>query len=88
MIGFGRGRSLRHLRLQVVLAIAAVGAAVALPVVLVSVGGGVSAHELANLENAGYQIVVSAGVSMVSRAPMRFPRRSGRSGRSRLPLRC
>ena len=61
MIGFGRGRSLRHLRLQVVLAIAAVGAAVALPVVLVSVGGGVSAHELANLENAGYQIVVSAG---------------------------
>jgi putative ABC transport system permease protein len=61
MIGFGRGRSLRHLRLQVVLAIAAVGAAVALPVVLVSVGGGVSAHELANLENAGYQVVVSAG---------------------------
>jgi putative ABC transport system permease protein len=61
MIGFGRGRSLRHLRLQVVLAIAAVGAAVALPVVLVSVGGGVSAHELSNLENAGYQIVVSAG---------------------------
>jgi putative ABC transport system permease protein len=61
MIGFGRGRSLRHNRLQVVLAIAAVGAAVALPVVLVSVGGGVSAHELSNLENAGYQIVVSAG---------------------------
>jgi putative ABC transport system permease protein len=61
MIGFGRGRSLRHLRLQVVLAIAAVGAAVALPVVLVSVGGGVSSHELSNLENAGYQIVVSAG---------------------------
>ena len=61
MIGFGRGRSLRHLRLQVILAIAAVGAAVALPVVLVSVGGGVSAHELSNLENAGYQIVVSAG---------------------------
>jgi putative ABC transport system permease protein len=61
MIGFGHGRSLRHLRLQVILAIAAVGAAVALPVVLVSVGGGVSAHELANLENAGYQIVVSAG---------------------------
>jgi len=61
MIGFGRGRSLRHFRLQVILAIAAVGAAVALPVVLVSVGGGVSAHELSNLENAGYQIVVSAG---------------------------
>jgi hypothetical protein len=43
-----------------VLAVAAVATAVALPVVLVSVGGGVSAHELANLENAGYQIVVSA----------------------------
>jgi ABC-type antimicrobial peptide transport system permease subunit len=47
-------------RLQAILAIAAIGAAVALPVVLVSVGGGVSAHELAQLENAGYQIVVSA----------------------------
>ncbi len=57
---FGRGRALRHHRLQVVLAIAAIGAAVALPVVLISVGGGVSAHELANLQNAGYQIVVSA----------------------------
>lgn len=61
MKAFGRGGSLRHARLQWVLAIAAIGAAVALPVVLVSVGGGVSAHELANIENAGYQIVVSAG---------------------------
>jgi ABC-type lipoprotein release transport system permease subunit len=52
--------SLRHLRLQQVLAIAAIGTAVALPVVLVSVGGGVAAHELSELENAGYQIVVSA----------------------------
>jgi putative ABC transport system permease protein len=43
-----------------ILAIAAVGTAVALPVVLLSVGGGVSAHELANIQNAGYQIVVSA----------------------------
>jgi len=43
-----------------VLAVAAIATAVALPVVLVSVGGGVSAHELANLQNAGYQIVVSA----------------------------
>ena len=60
MIRFGFGASLRHLRLQQLLAIAAVGTAVALPVVLVSVGGGVSAHELADLENAGYQIVVSA----------------------------
>ncbi len=57
---FGRRGSLRHARLQLVLAVAAVGVAVALPVVLVSVGGGVSAHELHDLENAGYQIVVSA----------------------------
>jgi len=60
MMGWGRGRSLRHSRLQLVLAVAAIATAVALPVVLVSVGGGVSAHELANLQNAGYQIVVSA----------------------------
>ncbi len=60
---FGRGGRLRHFRLQWVLAVAAIAAAVALPVVLISVGGGVSAHELANLENAGYQIVVSAGGS-------------------------
>jgi len=57
---FGRRGSLRHTRLQLVLAIAAIGIAVALPVVLVSVGGGVSSHELSDLENAGYQIVVSA----------------------------
>jgi len=57
---FGRRGSLRHARLQLALAVAAIGVAVALPVVLVSVGGGVSAHELHNLENAGYQIVVSA----------------------------
>jgi len=57
---WGRGRSLRHSRLQLILAVAAVGTAVALPVVLLSVGGGVSAHELSDLENAGYQIVVSA----------------------------
>jgi ABC-type lipoprotein release transport system permease subunit len=55
----GRGK-LRHGRLQTVLAIAAIATAVALPVVLVSVGGGVSAHEMADLDNAGYQIVVSA----------------------------
>jgi putative ABC transport system permease protein len=57
---FRFGSQLRHHRLQRILAIAAVATAVALPVVLVSVGGGVSAHELASLENAGYQIVVSA----------------------------
>lgn len=60
MMRWGRGGSLRHSRLQLVLAVAAVGTAVALPVVLLSVGGGVSSHELANLQNAGYQIVVSA----------------------------
>jgi putative ABC transport system permease protein len=60
VIGIGRGRRTRHARLQAVLAIVAIATAVALPVVLVSVGGGVSAHELANLQNAGYQIVVSA----------------------------
>ncbi len=60
MMRFGFGARLRHLRLQQLLAIAAVGTAVALPVVLVSVGGGVSAHELGSLENAGYQIVISA----------------------------
>jgi hypothetical protein len=59
----GWARSLRHVRLQWVLAVAAIAAAVALPTVLISVGGGVSAHELAELENAGYQIVVSAGGS-------------------------
>jgi ABC-type lipoprotein release transport system permease subunit len=60
MTGTGRfGRS-RHARLQRLLAVAAIGAAVALPVVLVSVGGGVASHELAQLTGAGYQIVVSA----------------------------
>ena len=60
MMRWGRGGALRHSRLQMILAVAAIGTAVALPVVLVSVGGGVSAHELAGLQNAGYQIVVSA----------------------------
>lgn len=60
MTGSGWGRGARHARFQRLLAIAAIGAAVALPVVLISVGGGVADHELAALENAGYQIVVSA----------------------------
>ena len=51
---------LAHRRLQTVLAIAALGTAVALPVVLLSVGGGVFAHELAALRDSGYQIAVSA----------------------------
>ncbi|MGB7124190.1 MAG: FtsX-like permease family protein [Thermoplasmata archaeon] len=63
------GSSLRHLRLQQILAVAAIGTAVALPVVLISVGGGVSSHELADLQNAGYQIVVSAaGIHGISDA--------------------
>jgi hypothetical protein len=52
---------LRHHRLQGLLAILAVGTAVALPVLLVAVGGGVYAHEIVSLQDAGYQIVVSAG---------------------------
>ncbi len=55
-----RGGATRHARLQRLLAVAAIGAAVALPVVLVSVGRGVVDHEIATLEDAGYQIVVSA----------------------------
>ncbi len=57
---FGSGGHLRHQRLQTVLTIAAIATAVALPVVLLGVGGGVSSHELSNLQNAGYQIVISA----------------------------
>jgi ABC-type lipoprotein release transport system permease subunit len=41
-------------------AVAAVAAAVALPVVLLSVGGGVSEHELDTLQNAGFEVEVSA----------------------------
>ncbi|MGA8664790.1 MAG: ABC transporter permease [Thermoplasmata archaeon] len=55
----GHGK-LRHGRLQAILAVAAIATAVALPVVLISVGGGVADHELGDLENAGYQVVVSA----------------------------
>jgi putative ABC transport system permease protein len=54
------GRPLRHLRFQTALALAAVAVAVALPVVLLSVGGGVSQHELAALEQTGFEIVVGA----------------------------
>ena len=53
-------RGARHAQFQRALAVAAIAAAVALPVVLISVGGGVSDHELRSLEDAGYQIVVSA----------------------------
>ncbi len=55
--GFGRGR---HLRVQTVLAVVAVAAAVSLPVILISVGSGVAQHEINQIQNSGYQIVVSA----------------------------
>jgi len=61
MISLERWRALRHHRLQAVLAIAAIATAVALPVVLLSVGGGVASHEIASIENSGFQITVSAG---------------------------
>ncbi len=60
MTGPFPGRRLRHARWQTVLAVAAIAAAVTLPVILVGVGGGVAAHELHDLEDSGYQIVVSA----------------------------
>ncbi len=60
MIWLERWRALRHHRLQSVLAIAALSTAIALPVVLLSVGGGVAAHEIAALENSGFQVTVSA----------------------------
>lgn len=61
--------TLRHHRLQAILAVASIGTAVALPVVLLSVGGGVSQHELSQLESSGYQLSVSAaGVHGISGA--------------------
>ncbi|MCI4331457.1 MAG: FtsX-like permease family protein [Thermoplasmata archaeon] len=60
---------LRHHRLQTILTVAAIATAVSLPVVLLSVGGGVFQHELAQLQNAGYEIVVSAsGVHAVDQS--------------------
>lgn len=49
-----------HTGLQDLLAVAAIATAVALPVVLLSVGGGVSAHERTALETSGFEITVSA----------------------------
>jgi putative ABC transport system permease protein len=51
---------LSHTALQDLLAVAAIATAVALPVVLLSVGGGVSSHERTALENSGFEITVSA----------------------------
>jgi ABC-type antimicrobial peptide transport system permease subunit len=55
-----RWKALRHHRLQSALVIAAVAAAVALPVVLLSVGGGVVDHEILALERSGYEVTVAA----------------------------
>lgn len=55
------GGRLRHRRLQTALAVAALGSAVALPVVLLSVGGGVFEHELAQLTESGYELAVGSG---------------------------
>ncbi|MCI4324381.1 MAG: FtsX-like permease family protein [Thermoplasmata archaeon] len=51
---------LSHTALQDLLAVAAIATAVALPVVLLSVGGGVSSHERSALESSGFEITVSA----------------------------
>lgn len=53
-------RNLRHRTAQTVLAVAAIAVAVALPVVLLSVGGGVYTHELASIQDAGFSISVDA----------------------------
>jgi len=55
-----RALRLSHTSLQDLLAVAAIATAVALPVVLLSVGGGVSAHERAQLESSGFEITISA----------------------------
>lgn len=55
-----RWRSLRHRTAQTFLAVAAIAAAVALPVVLLSVGGGVFTHELTSIQQAGFSISVDA----------------------------
>lgn len=54
-----RWRALRHRRLQDALAVAALATAVALPVILISVGGGVADHEIYDLQHSGYQVSIS-----------------------------
>jgi ABC-type lipoprotein release transport system permease subunit len=64
-----RWRALRHRSAQTFLAVAALASAVALPVVLLSVGGGVYTHELSSIEEAGFSISVdSAGTHGISDA--------------------
>ncbi len=74
-------RGLRHRRWQTLLATAAMAAAVALPVVLMSVGGGVADHELKALVTSGYQLVVSgAGTHGISGAHNKSAAVAGLSG--------
>ncbi|HEY6238770.1 MAG TPA: ABC transporter permease [Thermoplasmata archaeon] len=76
-----RWRALRHHRLQSILAASAISAAVALPVVLISVGGGVASHEIDALQHSGYQIAVSApGLHGVESAHELAARIAGLSG--------
>jgi ABC-type lipoprotein release transport system permease subunit len=58
-----RWRALRHRSAQTFLAVAAIAAAVALPVVLLSVGGGVYTHELSSIEEAGFSISVDSAAT-------------------------
>ncbi len=53
-------RNLRHRTAQTILAVAAIAVAVALPGVLLSVGGGVYSHELASVQDAGFSISVDS----------------------------
>ena len=72
-----RGR-ISHLGLQAILAVAAVATAVALPVTLLSVGGGVAQHEVTALEQAGFQIAVSgAGTHGIANAHLLSDRIAG-----------
>ena len=76
-----RWRSLRHRTAQSLFAIAAIAAAVALPVVLLSVGGGVYSHELQSIEDVGYSISVeSVGTHGISDAHALSDRIDGISG--------
>jgi ABC-type lipoprotein release transport system permease subunit len=59
MRSLGRWRSLRHRHLQDALAVAALATAVSLPVILLSVGGGVVDHEIYELQHSGYEVAVS-----------------------------
>ncbi|HKS59408.1 MAG TPA: hypothetical protein VJS68_01365, partial [Thermoplasmata archaeon] len=63
---------LSHGVLQTAFAVAAIAAAVALPVILLSVGGGVLRHEINALQDSGFEIAVSAaGLHGISLAHQR-----------------